>query len=159
VSGTGISAEAVKVFLESYASAFQASDKDAVADRYAYPVHVVTHNGGVRFLAIPSRAAWLAVVERILQMYGAMGVRRAAMRDLNVIDISPQVAQARLVWALRGDGDKPLYEFEATYTLAQLDGELKIVQVISENEQPKFQGVMRERGQPLTEPARIPRTK
>jgi hypothetical protein len=35
--------------------------------------------------------------------------------------------------------------FEATYTLAQTDGELKIVQVISENEQPKFMGVMRAR--------------
>jgi hypothetical protein len=68
------------------------------------------------------------------------------MGDLRVVNISSQVVQARLVWVLRGDGDKPLYEFEATYTLAQIDGELKIVQVISENEQPKFQGVMRERG-------------
>ena len=159
MSDAGISTEAVKPFLEAYASAFQRSDKDAVADRYAYPVDVVTYNGGVRLLAIQSREGWLAVVERILGMYTAMGVRRAAMGDLPVVNISSQVVQARLVWALRGDGDKPLYEFEASYTLAQIDGELKIVQVISENEQPKFQGVMRERGQPLTEPARIPRTK
>jgi ketosteroid isomerase-like protein len=146
VSGTGISAEAVKAFLESYASAFQRSDTGAIADRYAYPVHVVTYNGGVRLLAIQSREGWLAVVERILGMYTAMSVRGAAMGDLKVTNISPQVAQARLVWDLRGEGDKPLYKFEATYTLAQIDGELKIVQVISENEQPKFQGVMRERG-------------
>jgi len=146
VSPAGISTEQVKAFLEAYASAFQRLDKDAVADRYSYPAHVVTHNGGVRVLAVPTREAWTAVIERILQMYGAMGVRRAAMNELRVVSISPQVAQARLVWALRGEGDKPLYEFEATYTLALFDGELKIVQVISENEQPKFQGVMRERG-------------
>ncbi len=60
--------------------------------------------------------------------------------------ISPEVAQARVIWALHGEGDRPLYEFEATYTLAALEGELKIVQVISENEQPNFRGVMRERG-------------
>jgi ketosteroid isomerase-like protein len=146
MSPAGISTEQVKAFLEAYASAFQRLDKDAVADRYSYPAHVVTHNGGVRLLAVPSREAWTAVIERILQMYGAMGVRRAAMNELRVVGISSQVAQARLVWALRGEGDKPLYEFEATYTLALFEGELKIVQVISENEQPKFQGVMRERG-------------
>jgi ketosteroid isomerase-like protein len=146
MSPAGISTEQVKAFLEAYASAFQRLDKDAVADRYSYPAHVVTHNGGVRLLAVPSREAWTAVIERILQMYGAMGVRRAAMNELRVVGISSQVAQGRLVWALRGEGDKPLYEFEATYTLALFEGELKIVQVISENEQPKFQGVMRERG-------------
>jgi ketosteroid isomerase-like protein len=146
VSATDLNTEQVTAFLEAYASAFQRSDKDAVADRYAYPAHVVTHDGGVRLLAVPSREAWTAVIERILQMYGAMGVRTAAMVDLSVVNISPQVAQARLVWALRGEGDRPLYEFEATYTLALLDGELKIVQVVSENEQPKFQGVMRARG-------------
>jgi ketosteroid isomerase-like protein len=142
----GIKSEQVKAFLEAYASAFQRLDKDAVADRYAYPAHVVTYNGGVRLLAVPTREAWTAVIERILQMYGAMGVRTAAMVDLRVVSISPHVAQARLVWGLRGEGETPLYEFEATYTIALFDGELKIVQVISENEQPKFQGVMRARG-------------
>jgi len=33
-----------------------------------------------------------------------------------------------------------------TYTLALFDGELKIVQVCSESEQPKFLGVVRARG-------------
>jgi hypothetical protein len=142
----GIRTEQVKAFLEGYAAAFQRLDKDAVAERYSYPAHVITYNGGVRVLAVPTREVWTAVIERILQMYGAMGVRTAAMVDLRIVNISPQIAQARLVWALRGEGDTALYEFEATYTVALLDGELKIVQVISENEQPKFQAVMRARG-------------
>jgi ketosteroid isomerase-like protein len=146
MSAAGISPEQVKAFLETYASAFQRLDKDAVADRYTYPAHVVTYDGGVRLLAVATREAWMAVIERILQMYGAMGVRQAVMGDLRVVFISPQIAQARLTWELRGEGDKPLYEFEATYTLALIEGDLKIVQVISENEQPKFQGVMRARG-------------
>lgn len=146
MSTAGITTDQVRAFLEAYASAFQRLDKDAVADRYGYPAHAVTYNGGVGLVAIPSREAWTAVIERILQMYGAMGVRRAAMRELRVTDVSPQVAQARLVWALHGEGDRLLYEFEATYTLALLENELKIVQVITENEQPKFRGVMRERG-------------
>lgn len=142
----GISSETVKAFLEGYASTFQRSDRGAVADHYAYPVHVVTYDGGVRLLAIPSREAWTAVVDRILGMYKAMGVRSAAMRDLRVVSPSPLVAMANVVWALHGEGDKPLYEFAATYTVALLDGDLKIVQVVSENEQPKFAAVMRERG-------------
>lgn len=142
----GISAEQVRAFLEEYASAFQRLDKDAVADRYAYPAHVVTYDVGVRLVAVVSREMWTAVVERILEMYRAMGVLRAAMRDLRVTNVSAQVAQARLRWALLGDGDRPLYEFDATYTLALVEGGLKIVQVIAEDEQPKFRGVMRGRG-------------
>jgi ketosteroid isomerase-like protein len=146
MSPAGISADQVRAFLDAYASAFQALDKDAVADRYTYPAHVVTYNGGVRLLAIPSRAAWTAVIERVNEMYRAMGVRGAAIRELRVTDVSPQVALARVRWALRGDGDQPIYEFDAIYTLALFNAALKIVQVVSENEQPKFLEVMRARG-------------
>jgi hypothetical protein len=79
-------------------------------------------------------------------MYRAMGVHRAELRDVRVTDVSAEVAQARVVWVLHGEGDRLLYEFEATYTLALLESRLKIVQVITENEQPKFRSVMRERG-------------
>ena len=146
MTAPGISAEQVRAFLDGYASAFQRLDRDAVADRYSYPAHVVTYDGGVRLLAVPSREAWMVVIERILEMYRAMGVRGAAIRELRVSDVSPEVALARLRWALHGDGDRPLYEFDASYTLALFDGELRIVQVVSENEQPKFLGVMRARG-------------
>ena len=146
MTAAGISTDQARAFLEAYASDFQRQDKDAVADRYAYPAHVVTHDGGVALVPAPTREAWLAVIERILKMYGVMGVRRAAMVDLSVVSVSPQIAQAHLIWDLHGDGDRPLYQFEATYTLALLNDGLKIVQVISENEQPKFMGVMRERG-------------
>jgi len=146
VTAPGINAERVRAFLDGYASAFQRLDRDAVADRYGYPAHVITYDGGVRLLAVPSREAWTAVIERILEMYRAMDVRGAAIRELRVSGVSPQVAVARVRWALHGDGDRPLYEFDATYTLALFDGELRIVQVVSENEQPKFLGVMRARG-------------
>jgi hypothetical protein len=95
----GSRTEQVKVFLEGYASAFERLDRDAVADRYSYPAHVITYDGGVRLLAVPSREVWTAVIERILQMYGALGVRQAVMGDLRVVFFSPQIAQARLVWA------------------------------------------------------------
>ncbi|HEY6202585.1 MAG TPA: hypothetical protein VI056_06040 [Candidatus Limnocylindria bacterium] len=146
MSAAGISTDQAKAFLEAYAADFQRQDKDSVADRYAYPAHVVTHDGGVALVPVPSREAWSAVIERILQMYRAMGVRRAAMIDLRIVTLSPQIAQAQLTWDLHGEGDEALYQFEATYTLARFNDELKIVQVISENEQPKFMGVMRRRG-------------
>jgi ketosteroid isomerase-like protein len=94
MSAAGIGTDQVRAFLEAYAAAFQRQDKDAVADRYAYPAHVVTYDGGVALLPVPSREAWLAVIERILQMYRAMGVRHAAMVDLRVASVSPQIAQA-----------------------------------------------------------------
>jgi hypothetical protein len=146
MAAAGIDPDRVKAFLEDYASAFARADKAAVADRYGYPAHAVTHDGGVGLVAVPSREVWTAVVERILEMYRAMGVHRAELRDVRVTDVSAEVAQARVVWVLHGKGDRLLYEFEATYTLALLESRLKIVQVITENEQPKFRDVMRERG-------------
>ena len=67
MTAPGISAEQVRAFLDGYASAFQRLDRDAVADRYRYPAHVVTYDGGVRLLAVPSREAWTTVIERILE--------------------------------------------------------------------------------------------
>src|ERR1700687_3948208 len=67
MSAAGISIERVKAFLEAYASAFQRLDKDAVADRYAYPAHVVTYNGGVRLLAVPTREARRAGCTRVMR--------------------------------------------------------------------------------------------
>src|ERR1700704_3494431 len=106
MTAAGIKSGQVKAFLEAYASAFQRLDRDAVADRYAYPAHVVTHDGGVRLLAVPTREVWTAVIERLLQMYGAMGVRQAVMGDLRVVFLSPQIPQARTTWKLRGEGEK-----------------------------------------------------
>jgi hypothetical protein len=59
--------------------------------------------------------------DAVADRYG-MGVLRAALRDLRAAPVSPTVTQARLVWALHGEGDRLL------------------------NEQPKFRGVMRARG-------------
>lgn len=66
MSTAAISAEQVRAFLTSYAAAFQRLDKDAVADCYSYPAHVLTYNGAVRLLPVASREAWTAVIERIL---------------------------------------------------------------------------------------------
>ena len=44
----------------------------------------------------------------------AMGVRGAAIRELRVSEVSPQIALARVRWALQGSGDQPLYEFDAS---------------------------------------------
>src|SRR5438093_13548017 len=74
MSTPGISAEQVRAFLDGYASAFQPLDKEAVADRYAYPAHVITYDDGVRLLAVPTREVWTAVIDRILETYRAMDV-------------------------------------------------------------------------------------
>jgi ketosteroid isomerase-like protein len=51
MSAAGIGIDQVRAFLEAYAAAFQRQDKDAVADLYAYPAHVVTHDGGVALVS------------------------------------------------------------------------------------------------------------
>lgn len=129
--------ELVRAFLQRYASAFERMDKDAVADHFGYPLHVVTYGDTVGLLGAPSRDDWVAVIERILDLYRTIGVRRASVGDLRVVQRSDQVVEASVRWTLRGEGDRLLYEFDAAYTLAWLDGRPKIVQIVAESERPK----------------------
>ena len=78
-----------------------------------------------------------AVIAELIGPFSRQLEQLAEIPGIGRIGEAHRIGQCLVVGAVEGDG----LELAGT-----LDGELKIVQVISENEQPKFLGVMRARG-------------
>lgn len=73
-----------------------------------------------------------------------MGVRGAGIRELRVSDVSPEVALARVRWALQGDRDQPLYEFDATDARARLVERHPQLPPIGDRDERRFDDVVEE---------------
>jgi hypothetical protein len=125
---------AIDRFFQHYGDTFARYDATAVADLYAYPGFALSEAGRITLLTIESRAQWTAQVQKLCDLYRAIDARTARVLKLVATELSPAVHQAAVCWGLDDGRGERLYEFDATYTLAQLDEGLKIVVVISHNE-------------------------
>ena len=124
-------------FFESYRAAFESADASAIVEHFAFPCHITSEVREVTLTPIASREEGLRMVERILDMYRDVGVASARVLELDASEISPGLVQALVHWALYGDAGNMLYAFEAAYTLAHIDGALRI-SAIAHNEIPRY---------------------
>ena len=69
--------------------------------------------------------------------YLLLGVARAAVRSLDVVAVSPGIAQALVHWDLRTADDRPVYDFHASYTVAETADGLRIA-AVAHDEGPKL---------------------
>lgn len=136
---------AVGDFLDAYRAAFEAYDAAAIAELFAYPCQVTSDAGAVSVTAVPTRDAWLPQLERLLAAYEGIGVRSAHVLEHRVTELAPRLAQAVVRWRLIGGEERPLYDFDATYTLADLGDGLRIA-AIAHNEAPKLRALLQQRG-------------
>src|ERR1700734_909196 len=95
---------------------------------------MASDEGTVALVAMSSKAEWIAKVEAWLVGIQRSGFRSARIADLEVVDLSPLLVQARIRWELCDGGGALLYDFDATYTLGRFGCELRIVQAIFHNE-------------------------
>jgi hypothetical protein len=127
----------VSAFFESYRSAFERQDAAAVADHFAYPSHVTSDAGDIVLIPVGNREEWVTQIERLLAMYGVVGVATARAQNVQAAELSPRLIQAAVHWSLFDKAGGVLYKFEATYTLVALEGGLRIA-AISHNEVPRY---------------------
>jgi nitrate reductase assembly molybdenum cofactor insertion protein NarJ len=127
----------VRDFFERYRTAFTQYDAAAIADLFAYPAHVTSDTGEVVLTPLPSPALWVEQLQRLLANYRAIGVAAARLSRLEVTDLSPRLCQAVVHWELTDERGRPLYDFQAAYTLAELGGALRISS-IAHNEVPRY---------------------
>lgn len=123
-------------FFASYRAAFERYDAAAVADHFAFPIHVDSQGGGGA-ITIDGREAWIAQVERLFAMYRAIGVATARVLDLRVTEPSPGAPRAAVRWALDDSAGRRLYEFDAAYTLVTAGGGPRIA-AIAHDEVPRY---------------------
>jgi hypothetical protein len=137
---------AAEAFIDAYRRTFETFDVAAIAACYAFPVQVVGETDGVSVVSIPVAEAWIPQVERIVGAYRLLGVAGATVARLDIDEVTPGIAHATVTWSLHTASGDPVYDFTASYTLADLPEGTRIV-VIAHDETPKLlAAVARARG-------------
>ena len=127
----------VRAFFTSYCTAFIRQDAPAIAKHFADLVHVTGDGGDDVNVQVATAAEWRKTIDRLLDMYRAIEVGSVEATGLATDALSPRLVQARLRWALTDRSARPLYEFDAMYTLARHTEKFRII-AIAHNEMPEY---------------------
>jgi hypothetical protein len=119
----------VSSFFESYRSAFERLDAPGIAEHFAFPLYITSDAEEIRPISVTSKQDWIANVERLVEMYRRIGFASARVLDLTTIELSPRLVQAILQWGLYDGEQRTLYEFQAGYTIAEINGDLRITAI------------------------------
>ena len=127
----------VRAFFTSYCTAFIRQDAPAIAKHFADLVQVTSDAGDDVNVQVATEAEWRKTLDRLLDMYRAIEVGSLEAIGLATDALSPRLVQARLRWALTDKASRPLYEFDAMYTLARHTEKFRII-AIAHNEIPEY---------------------
>jgi len=127
----------VDVFLRSYRTAFEHLDVAQIAAHFSFPLHVASDAREVAVGAVMALADWVPQVERLAGAYRTIGVRTAHPAETTIQAISPRLLQVRVRWRLLDAAAAVLYEFTTGYTLAEVQGDLRIV-ALAHDELPRL---------------------
>jgi len=135
-----------RAFIDRYRRTFETFDLDAITAYYAFPVLVVSQADGVTTTSVPAAEGWRPQVERIVGAYRLLGVSGATVESLEIAAVTAGIAHATVIWSLHTASGNPVYDFTASYTLADLAEGTRIV-AIAHDEAPKLvAAVARARG-------------
>jgi hypothetical protein len=131
----------VRAFFTGYCTAFIRQDAPAIAKHFADLVHVSSDDGRLMSIAVATADEWRATIDRLLEMYREIDVGGVEAIGLATDALSPRLVQARLRWALKDKAARPLYEFDAMYTLARHTEKFRIT-AIAHNESIEIRGCL-----------------
>jgi hypothetical protein len=132
----------VREFFTSYCTAFIRQDAPAIAMHFADMVHVASDDGRAVSVQFVSAAEWRKSIDRLLDMYRAIDVGSVEATGLATDALTPRLVQARLRWELHDRAARPLYEFDAMYTLARHTETFRIT-AIAHNEIPQYRSCLK----------------
>jgi hypothetical protein len=132
---------AVEAFIDGYRQTFESFNTVAIAGHFAFPLHVTGEAHEVSLTVVPAAEHWQPAIERIVGAYRTLGVAHAVVRSLEVVEVTARIAQANVHWDLRRADDHPVYDFHASYTVAQTPDGLRIT-AIAHDEGPRMASAM-----------------
>ncbi|MDQ3865611.1 MAG: putative glycolipid-binding domain-containing protein [Actinomycetota bacterium] len=135
----------IREFFDAYRAAFETFDVQAVATLFSYPCHVTSGDGVA--VTVATREAWVQQVERLLGSYRTIGVRSAEILELEATELTPRLAHATVRWRLRDRAGLRVYDFAASYTLADPAEGMRIT-AIAHNETPHLRAAVERRMRP-----------
>lgn len=127
----------VRSFFTTYCTAFIRQDAPAIVKHFADTVHVASDDGDAVRIQVSDAAEWRKTIDRILEMYRSIDVGSLKATGLATDPLSPRLVQVRLRWALGDKSARPLYEFDAMYTLAR-HTEIFRITALAHNEIPEY---------------------
>ena len=131
----------VRAFFDDYRATFARYDAEALADLFAFPFHVVSDTEEIAPMSVGSRDDWLGVLQGLLGGYRTLGVASGEPLAIDVNELSPRLATARVEWELRREDASAIYRFTAVYTLVR-SGDRWRVAAIAHDELPKLQAAL-----------------
>ena len=126
-----------QAFIDRYRATFQSFDAGAIAACFAFPCQVTSDAGAVTVVSVPAAEAWVPQIARIVGAYRLLGVDHAEILDLRVVPVTPGIAHAVVRWGLRGATGATIYDFSASYTLADTADGPRIT-AVAHDETPKL---------------------
>jgi hypothetical protein len=121
---------AVEAFVDRYRTTFESFDAAAIAACFAFPCQVTSDGDSVTVTSVPNEEAWRPGIERIVGAYRLLGVRSATAAALRVLDVTPHVAHAVVHWVLADTDGATVYDFHASYALADFGEGLRITGIV-----------------------------
>ena len=91
--------------------------------------------------AVPAREEFVPQLERLVSAYRTIGVHSAEVVESRVIELGPRLAQATVHWRLLDSEGLPIYDFNASYTVANFGGGMRIT-AIAHNEIRRLQAAI-----------------
>jgi hypothetical protein len=131
----------VRAFFTTYCTAFIRQDAPAIVKHFAELVHVTSDDGRDVSVIVATAEEWRVTIDRLLDMYRAIDVGSVEAMALATDALSSRLVQARVRWALYDKGARPLYEFDAMYTLARHTEKFRIT-AIAHNEIPQYRNCL-----------------
>jgi hypothetical protein len=131
----------VRAFFTSYCTAFIRQDAPAIARHFADTVHVASDTGDDVRVHVFDAVEFGKTIDGMLEIYRAMGVGSIEATGLATDALSPRLVQARLRWVIMDKAARPLYEFDAMYTLARHTEKFRIT-AMAHNEIPEYRRCM-----------------
>jgi uncharacterized NTF2-like protein DUF6841 len=127
----------VMQFLGIYRKAFESYDTEAILDHYVFPCTIIGDAEKVTPSFVKTREDLRAGVDYVLSLHREIGYRSGQVLALEITDLSPRLTAMMMRSRMRGENERPLYEFWGFYTLARTDSGCRIM-AISHNQIPRL---------------------
>jgi hypothetical protein len=124
-------------FLGSYRKAFESYDTDTILNHYVFPCTIISDAEKITPSFLQTREELRAGVDHVLSLHRQIGYRSGQLLALEITDLSPRLTGMMMRSRMRGENERPLYEFQGFYSLARTDAGCRIL-AISHNQIPRL---------------------
>jgi hypothetical protein len=128
---------AVMEFLDSYRTAFEGYDTQAIVEHYAFPCAITTDSETIAPFLFEGAEQCSAGVDHVLSLHRAIGVTQGKPLLLEITELSPRLAGLMLRYQMQDQDGKPLYDFQGFYSLARTAAGYRIA-AICHNQIPRL---------------------